>query len=49
MDFEVKGQQGMNIFSRGSIILDYGVLARGNSLKLKHITDGFVELSVDFI
>ncbi len=48
--FDVNGQQGMDFFNGGSIIMDYGLtfglwhldygnLARNNGLKLKHLND----------
>ncbi len=34
----------MDLFTGGSVIMDYGlsILARSDSLKLKHFNDGFV-------
>ncbi len=32
----------MDFSSGGSVIIDYGILDRSNSLKLKHLNDGFV-------
>ncbi len=28
LDFDVRGQQGMDFFTEGSVIMDYGLLAR---------------------
>ncbi len=34
VDFDVRGQQSMNFFTEGSVIMDYGlILARSDSLK----------------
>ncbi len=38
--FDVRGQQGMYFFTRGSIIMDYGLVS--DALKLKPHDDGFV-------
>ncbi len=44
VDFEVRGQQGMDFFTGESIIMDYGLEFWPETmvLKLKHPKDGFV-------
>ncbi len=39
VDFEVRGQQGMDITGESMI---FDILARSNNLKVKHLNDGFI-------
>ncbi len=43
-DFDVRGQQGMNLFTKGSVIMDYGLIFWPECLKLKCHNDEFVFL-----
>ncbi len=40
VDFDGKGQRGMDFFTGGSVSMDYGLYDR--SLKFKCLNDGFV-------
>ncbi len=44
VDFDVRGQQRINLFTGGIIIIYRGlyILSRSDSLKLKHLNDGFL-------
>ncbi len=37
--------RGINFFTVGSVIMDYGLLTRRDSLKLKHLNDRFVRFT----
>ncbi len=47
IDFDVRGQQGMDFFTGGSLVMVYyglwtNILVRSKSLKVKCLNDGFV-------